>query len=195
MVPGAVQVEHAESADRSTIVTKCAGGMLECEPNPAWHLSPSTDDSHRQNSSRFIVAMLRFMTVSKPFRMRRIAVFGSCAGCTSSRKRTASSSEPSQRGELVPELMPRFGCSERNALRIVSMSASTYRYDSMKRDESVLKLQIKDITNTRVHYEPESAASSSTQQAGQTHRQRPGREVHWTLAPGVPQCPLVPVAG
>jgi putative transposase len=48
--------------------------------------------------------------------------------------------------------MQRFGCSERNALRIVSMSASTYRYESRKRDESVLKLRIKDITNTRVHY-------------------------------------------
>jgi putative transposase len=34
---------------------------------------------------------------------------------------------PSQRLELVPELMQRFGCSERKALRIISMSASTYR--------------------------------------------------------------------
>jgi putative transposase len=48
--------------------------------------------------------------------------------------------------------MQRFGCSERNALRIVSMSASTYRYESRRRDESMLKLRIKDITNTRVHY-------------------------------------------
>lgn len=48
--------------------------------------------------------------------------------------------------------MQRFGCSERNALRIVRMSASTYRYTSTKRDESALKLRIKEITNTRVHY-------------------------------------------
>jgi putative transposase len=48
--------------------------------------------------------------------------------------------------------MQRFGCSERNALRIVGMSASTYRYTSTKRDESALKLRIKEITNTRVHY-------------------------------------------
>jgi putative transposase len=48
--------------------------------------------------------------------------------------------------------MQRFGCSERNALRIVCMSASTYRYTSTKRDESALKLRIKEITNTRVHY-------------------------------------------
>jgi hypothetical protein len=52
----------------------------------------------------------------------------------------------------VPELMQRFGCSERNALRIVRMSASTYRYKPCKRDESALKLRIKEITNTRVHY-------------------------------------------
>jgi len=48
--------------------------------------------------------------------------------------------------------MQRFGCSERNALRIVGMSASTYRYRSRKPDESALKLRIKEITSTRVHY-------------------------------------------
>ena len=59
---------------------------------------------------------------------------------------------PSHRRELVPELMQRFGCSERNALRIVRMSASTYRYKPTRRDESALKLRFKEITNTRVHY-------------------------------------------
>lgn len=39
----------------------------------------------------------------------------------------------------------------RNALRIVQMSASTYRYTSTKRDESALKLRIKEINNTRMH--------------------------------------------
>jgi len=48
--------------------------------------------------------------------------------------------------------MQRFDCSERRALRIVRMSASTYRYESRKRDESALKLRIKEITLTRVHY-------------------------------------------
>src|ERR1700754_1045679 len=66
--------------------------------------------------------------------------------------RRKKSLRPSYRRELVPELMQRFGCSERNALRIVRMSASTYRYTSTKRDESALKLRIKEITNTRVHY-------------------------------------------
>jgi putative transposase len=32
------------------------------------------------------------------------------------------------------------------------MTASTYRYMSRKRDESVLKLRIKDIINARLHY-------------------------------------------
>jgi len=44
---------------------------------------------------------------------------------------------PSHRRALVPELMQRFGCSERNALRVVRMSPSSYRYT---------------ITDVRVHY-------------------------------------------
>ena len=59
---------------------------------------------------------------------------------------------PSQRRELVPDLMQRFGCSQRQALRIVRMSASSYLYVSQRRDESVLKAHIKEITDTRVHY-------------------------------------------
>jgi len=53
---------------------------------------------------------------------------------------------------LVPELMQRFGCSQRNALRVVKMSASTYLYKSVRKDESALKMRIKEITDTRVHY-------------------------------------------
>jgi putative transposase len=48
--------------------------------------------------------------------------------------------------------MQRFGCSQRQALRIVRMSASSYLYVSQRRDESVLKAHIKEITDTRVHY-------------------------------------------
>ena len=48
--------------------------------------------------------------------------------------------------------MRRFGCSQRNALRIVRMSASTYLYVSRRKDETVLKSRIKEITDTRVHY-------------------------------------------
>lgn len=52
----------------------------------------------------------------------------------------------------MPELKQRFGCSERKALHIVNMSASALRYVSQRRDESVLKSRIKEITDTRVHY-------------------------------------------
>jgi len=53
---------------------------------------------------------------------------------------------------LVPELMQCFGCSQRNALCLVKMSASTYLYKPVKKDESALKMRIKEITQTRVHY-------------------------------------------
>lgn len=48
--------------------------------------------------------------------------------------------------------MQRFGCSQRNALRVVKMSASTYLYVSQRKDEGLLKARIKEITDTRVHY-------------------------------------------
>jgi hypothetical protein len=64
----------------------------------------------------------------------------------------AKSLRPSHRRELVPELMQRFGCSQRNALRVVQMSASTYLYRSVARDATALKLRIKEITEPRVHY-------------------------------------------
>jgi putative transposase len=48
--------------------------------------------------------------------------------------------------------MQRFGCSQRYALRVVGMSFSTYRCESRRRDEAVLKMRINEITDTRVHY-------------------------------------------
>jgi putative transposase len=60
--------------------------------------------------------------------------------------------KPSRKREWVPELMRRFGASERQALRMVSMSASLFRYRSTAREAGGLKLRIKEITDTRVHY-------------------------------------------
>jgi len=37
-------------------------------------------------------------------------------------------------------------------LRVVKMSTSTYLYKAVKKDESALKMRIKEITDTRVHY-------------------------------------------
>ena len=48
--------------------------------------------------------------------------------------------------------MTLFGCSQRNALRVVKMSASTYLYKPVKNDDQALTMRIKDITATRVHY-------------------------------------------
>ena len=48
--------------------------------------------------------------------------------------------------------MQRFGCSQRNALRVVKMSISTYLYRSVARDTTALRLRIQEITQTRVHY-------------------------------------------
>lgn len=48
--------------------------------------------------------------------------------------------------------MQRFGCSQRKSLRIVGMSCSTYRYESRRCDETALKMRIKEIPDTRLHY-------------------------------------------
>jgi len=61
-------------------------------------------------------------------------------------------SDAKQRRDLVPELMQRFGCSQRKSLRIVGMSCSTYRYESRRCDETALKMRIKEIPDTRLHY-------------------------------------------
>ncbi len=45
-----------------------------------------------------------------------------------------------------------FGSSQRQALRVVQMSASSYLYRSRARDATVLRLRIREITTTRVHY-------------------------------------------
>ena len=52
----------------------------------------------------------------------------------------------------MPELMQRFGCSQRNSLRMVQMSTSTYLYTSVAPDATLLKMRIKEISDTRVHY-------------------------------------------
>ena len=48
--------------------------------------------------------------------------------------------------------MQRFGCSQRNALRVLKLSPGTFFYKHVKKDETVLKARIKEITDTRVHY-------------------------------------------
>jgi hypothetical protein len=50
--------------------------------------------------------------------------------------------------------MQRFGCSQRNALRVVKMSISTYLYRSVARDTTALKLRIKEITTSALPESP-----------------------------------------
>ena len=48
--------------------------------------------------------------------------------------------------------MHSFGSSQRQALRVVRMAASSYLYQSQARDATALRLRIGEITTTRVHY-------------------------------------------
>ncbi len=59
---------------------------------------------------------------------------------------------PSRRRELVPELMRLFGCSQRNAMRVANVSPGSFFYKPVKKDETALRMRIKEITSTRVHY-------------------------------------------
>jgi putative transposase len=52
----------------------------------------------------------------------------------------------------VPELVQRFGSTQRQALRVVSLSSSVYFYRSTARDAQALTMRIKEIAHTRVHY-------------------------------------------
>jgi putative transposase len=60
--------------------------------------------------------------------------------------------KPSHKRELVPELVLRFGSTQRQALRMVSLSASVYFYRSTARGAQALAMRIKDIARTRVRY-------------------------------------------
>lgn len=48
--------------------------------------------------------------------------------------------------------MQSLGSSQRKALRVVRMSASTYLYRPVARDAIGLKLRVREITETRLHY-------------------------------------------
>lgn len=45
-----------------------------------------------------------------------------------------------------------FGCSQRNAMRVANVSQGSLFYKPVKKDETVLRMRIKEITSTRVHY-------------------------------------------
>jgi putative transposase len=45
-----------------------------------------------------------------------------------------------------------FGCSQRNAMRVAKVSPGSFFYKPVKKDDAALKMRIKEITDTRVHY-------------------------------------------
>ncbi|MGV7204000.1 IS3 family transposase [Xanthomonas citri] len=57
-----------------------------------------------------------------------------------------------QKRDWVARLKERFGVSERRALRIVSMSRSAFSYKAKARDCSAIRLRMREITQTRIHY-------------------------------------------
>ncbi|WP_127168094.1 IS3 family transposase [Xanthomonas euvesicatoria] len=57
-----------------------------------------------------------------------------------------------QKRNWVARLRERFGVSERRALRIVAMSRSAFSYKAMARDCSAIRLRMREITQTRIHY-------------------------------------------
>lgn len=54
--------------------------------------------------------------------------------------------------EWVRDLQTRYGASERQVCFALKISRSSFRYRSVAADDSALRLRIREITETRVHY-------------------------------------------
>jgi len=54
--------------------------------------------------------------------------------------------------EWVRDLQARYGASERQVCFALRVSRSSFRYRSVAADDSALRLRIREITETRVHY-------------------------------------------
>jgi putative transposase len=44
-----------------------------------------------------------------------------------------------------------FACSQRDAMRVANVSQGSFLYEPVKKDETVLRMRIKEITSTREH--------------------------------------------
>jgi putative transposase len=60
--------------------------------------------------------------------------------------------KPSRKRVLIDELCDCYRASLRQACALLRISSSVYRYKSRARDSSVLRMRIKEIAATRVHY-------------------------------------------
>lgn len=81
---------------------------------------------------------------------------------------TKKTLRPTQRRAWVGQLQERFGASERRALRIMSMSRSSYSYQAKARDSSAIRQRMREITQTRIHYGCERVLSCCGVRAGGT---------------------------
>ena len=64
---------------------------------------------------------------------------------------TKKALRPTQKRGWVGQLQERFGVSERHALRIMSMSRSSFSYQAKARDCSAIQQRLREITQTRIH--------------------------------------------
>lgn len=81
--------------------------------------------------------------------------------------------------------------SERRALRIVAMSRSAFSYKAKARDCSTIRLRMREITQTRIHYGCERVLVMLRREGWRDNHKR----VYRTAAAGVPKRALVLVTG
>ena len=60
--------------------------------------------------------------------------------------------KPAQRRELVAFLRVGFKVSERRACRVIPIARSSQRYQSQAKDQSALKLRLRDLARSRIRY-------------------------------------------
>ena len=60
--------------------------------------------------------------------------------------------KPAQRRELVQFLRVGFKISERRACRVIPVARATQRYKSQAKDQSALKLRLRDLAHSRLRY-------------------------------------------
>ena len=60
--------------------------------------------------------------------------------------------KPAQRRELVAFLRVGFKVSERRACRVIPIARATQRYESQAKDQSALKIRLRDLAHSRLRY-------------------------------------------
>lgn len=79
--------------------------------------------------------------------------YGGLAPSELRRLRQLDEQNNKRKRELATDLMDRFGASMRKACAVIQLSRVVYLYQSTARDSSALVLRMKEVTQTRVHYD------------------------------------------